>query len=70
MNKEEEFEEWFNQQSPMFSRGNRVIAYEAWSYFYHDAKRWQFVRAQVAKDAGVTENQIDQEVWERQHGKT
>ena len=63
----EEFEKWFNEQSPMFTRGNRVIAYAAWQHLYEDAKTWRFVRSEVAKEHKVSEFTIEKEVSERMH---
>jgi len=63
----EEFEKWFNEQSPMFSRGNRVIAYAAWQHLYEDAKTWRFVRSEVAKENRCSELAIQLVTKQRMH---
>ena len=67
MTMEEEFEIWFNEQSTMFSRGNRVIAYAAWVHLYEDAKAWRFVRSEVAKENRCSELAIQLVTKQRMH---
>ena len=67
MTMEEEFEIWFNAQSPMFARGNRVIAYAAWQHLHEEAKMWRFVRSEVAKENRCSEFAIQLVTKQRMH---